>query len=443
MSNALKVREFYAPAHFGNTFEVAMQPEMMERLTEAKEWGFNRYSDWFDTADILNPYSGPSRFNLAQAMWQRKFEHYADAARLGFELGLCISPNHVFLDQVTPATAARLDSQDKRIFGQLVCPCKPGVTDMILDFYRRLFHDFADRGLSLKCVFFGAYDYGGCACETCRPWIITFGKLSRRIAALARDVFGPLETAVSGWYFSDDDYRQFAEWADHEAQDFCDAMIFQAPLGITTEGAWFKSMPRHSRARAFIHTPNGEKQNHDIYGHFGPNLAPERMEQTMTTLFQHQCDGLTAYSEGDMDEVNRAIVAGMGSGKFRNADEVLAAYAERHLGGDLSGWAAWLRGMGDIDAVDAKAARRIFDRLAATARPSWRLQALEAKLKMLEADRKVRAAKPGSAECEQAKRDFWHTKACLWRDAWKLGLGREIFKFDVAWAVPDWAVKKT
>lgn len=416
-----------------------MPYEMAGILAEARDWGFNRYSDWFDTLDALNLYAGPGRFNLARALWRRKFENYAEAARQGMDLGLMITPNHVFMDQVTPDTAATLDPADHRIFGQLVCPSKPGVQELILEFYRRLFADFAERGLALKQLGFGAYDYGGCACEACRPWIVRFGQLSREIAALARRQFGVIETVISGWYFSAEDYRLFAEWVDRDAPDFCDAMVFQAPLGAVTDAAWIQAAPHCASIRAFVHTPNGERQNHDIYGHFGPNIAPARMEQTVAALRARGGDGVTAYSEGDMDEINRAIVAGLASDRFQTADDVLKAYADRHLGGDVAGWSAWLRAMGDVETADAAAARREFNRLKPGARDTWRLRALEGKVLMLEADRRARAASPGGKAAALARRDFMQAKAVLWREAWKMGLGREIFKFDVPWGLPEWA----
>lgn len=85
-----------------------------------------------------------------------------------------ITPNHVFCNQVTRENEA---VNDGHIFGQLVCPSKPGVPEMILDNYRHLFGDFARRGLPLRALQACPYDYGGCACDHCQPWIVTFGKL--------------------------------------------------------------------------------------------------------------------------------------------------------------------------------------------------------------------------------------------------------------------------
>ena len=81
----LRVRELYGPSHFGNAYLVAGPQEMRAILSETRYWGFNRYSDWFDTVDLLNPYGRhDEHFNTPEAVWAQKFSHYTTAASLGF-----------------------------------------------------------------------------------------------------------------------------------------------------------------------------------------------------------------------------------------------------------------------------------------------------------------------------------------------------------------------
>ena len=150
------IRNLYCPSHFGNVFEVAFPEAMGELLSEARGWGYNYFSDWFDTIEVDDLYasSDPS-FSRARAVWERKFHNYAQAAAQGFKLGLTITPNHVFRNQVTTGNAAK---HNPRIFGQLLCPSKPGTLEIILGNYRNLFEDFKRRGLDLAMLSFGAYD---------------------------------------------------------------------------------------------------------------------------------------------------------------------------------------------------------------------------------------------------------------------------------------------
>jgi hypothetical protein len=433
MKTALRVRELYCPAHFGNSYEVAGRNEMHAILSEAKHWGFNRYSDWFDTVDIRNPYAKhDGLFDLPEALWAQKFNNFATAASLGLELGLVVTPNHVFMDQVTPENEAM--KLPGRIFGQLVCPSKPGVVDLILENYRRLFADFAARRLTLASISAGAYDYGGCDCPDCRPWIATFGCLTQRIVTLAREFFPRAAAELWGWWWSDDDHRDFTAWADREAPGFFTALAYHLPYGVTAYQK--RPIPAGCKARAFVHIGYGETRGIDVYGHYGPAVAPRRLEQTAAFLDQEEADGFLAYSEGDCDDINKAIIAGLTSAQYGSADTVLRAYTARHFGGDEGAWSTWLSSMGDVQKVDPARTRKEFDQLAATAKPGWRLAALGEKLTMIEADAAVRAQPEWNDAKLRAARAFWDAKERLWRGVWKLGLGRHAFKFD--WLAPDW-----
>ncbi|HEX2949114.1 MAG TPA: hypothetical protein VHV83_06050, partial [Armatimonadota bacterium] len=70
-------RELYAPAHFGNSYEVMAPYEMRAVLNEAKFWGFNAYGDWLDAADIKSPFNSPKNtYLLPQAIWEQKLSSF-------------------------------------------------------------------------------------------------------------------------------------------------------------------------------------------------------------------------------------------------------------------------------------------------------------------------------------------------------------------------------
>lgn len=428
MSESLTVRELYCPSHFGNSYEVVQEDEMRELLADARDWGFNRFSDWFDTIDLYDVYgAGHQHFNLPEAMWARKFENFTIAADLGLELGLVITPNHVFANQVTPENAA---VKGDLVFGQLVCPSKAGGTELILANYRNLFQDFAARGLRLRAIAACPYDYGGCACDACRPWIVAFGRLFQAIAKLAGEFFGPVEANLIGWWWSDADHRDFTAWADREAPGAFHAMIHHLPYGETAYAA--RPVPCGCRERAFVHIGYGTQAGDgDCYGHYGPVIAPGRVAQTVRNLFAQKAEGFMAYSEGAFDDLNKALLGGLASGQFLTADEVLAAYARKHLGGDAAGWAAWLAEMGTFAVIDVVRARQGFDRLRRQeARLSWRLEQLECRLIMAEADAAVRGRTAWDAAALRAAETFWSAKQRLYRQVWRLGLPRHICALD-------------
>ncbi len=428
----LPARELYCPSHFGNTYEATLSGEMSDRLAEARFWGFNRYSDWFDTIDLYDLYARNQRFyNMPEAVWERKFGNYTCAAREGFGLGLVVTPNHVFADQVTGDNAAQAGAH---FFGQLVCPSKSGVVDMILENYQRLFRDFTERGLRLSAISGGAYDYGGCACDACRPWIVTFGTLFHRIARLAREVFGPVEAELWGWWWTDEDHEQFTRWADARVPGFFDSLAYHLPYGKTEYEA--RPIPRGCSEKAFVHIAYGERSSRDSYSHYGANIAPVRLWKTVEALVARGAAGFLAYSEGDHDDINKAILGGLSSGRFRTTREILEAYAERYFGTDSEGWSDLLHRLGDFETIDAPDCRERFDRLAAGARDTWRLRQVEGRLKLAEAHQAVLAESEWTPARIAAANAYRQAKEELYRNVWRLGIQRHIFRFEGN--LPEW-----
>lgn len=428
MSSILSVRELYCPSHFGNTYEVALDNEMREILAEGRFWGFNRFSDWFDAIDLYNIYTKKHRlFNMPEAMWWRKFSNFQIASELGYELGLVITPNHVFSDQVTSENEA---VKSDHIFGQLVCPSRPGGTELILENYRNLFEDFVKRGLRIRSISACPYDYGGCACEKCKPWIVTFGKLAKQIVEMGRGYFGEVDADLLGWWWSDDDHRDFTDWADREAPGFFNSLAFHLPYGVTDYA--LRPIPKNCGERAFVHIAYSGfcENNNDSYGHLGPTIAPQRIEKTVQYLFGRKAQGFFAYSEGSYDEINKAVLAGLSSGRYESADHVLEVYARRYLGGDAKGWAAWIGKMADPGKIDLGKAQEELNALTENASPGWRLQQLRERLIMFQADATARSEKEWNPKRLNAAKSFWDAKERLWRHVWRFGLTRHGFRFE-------------
>ena len=95
---------------------------MRRVLAEAKHWGFNRYADWFDAIDCVDPFSGDPQYSLGNALWDLKRTHFRTAQSLGLATDLVITPNHVYRDQLKPEWLAK---RGPRIQGQLICPTSP------------------------------------------------------------------------------------------------------------------------------------------------------------------------------------------------------------------------------------------------------------------------------------------------------------------------------
>ncbi|MCC6696109.1 MAG: hypothetical protein IT365_10815 [Candidatus Hydrogenedentes bacterium] len=422
----LATRTLYAPGHFGNSYECLGEREYRALLTEWRDWGFNEYADWFDTIDCADPFVDP-HYNMGKALWDAKKRNFLVAQSLGLPCVLVITPNHVFLDQCLPDVAAK---KAERIFGQLVCPSTAAGRSVILKNYMNWFEDLARAGIHLRAISAAPYDYGGCACETCQPWILTFAKLSREIHAIAEQYHPGVQMRFIGWWWTEEEHRQFAEWANAEAPGWAKSMALHIPYGKDSVADVL--LPEGCARQAFVHIGYAEEASpKDVYAHLGPVIAADRLERTIAALEQQGCTGWMAYSEGVYDDVNKALLAGLSTHSFAETDTVLRGYSAKYLDGregQPEAWAAWLRPWGKPYAVDTSAADADFQKLGAAAvSDNWRLEQWRLKLELMKLNATIVAETEWTDTRLAAVDAFWATRERLMRDVYHLGPQRHVF----------------
>ncbi|WP_347244338.1 hypothetical protein [Thermogutta sp.] len=421
------VRTLYAPGHFGNSYEVMGENEMQEILQEALFWGFNRYADWFDMEDCADPFSGKRVYQLGHVLWARKKAHFLSAQRLGLACDLVITPNHVYVDQ---CRADWLATTNDKIFGQLLCPSIPEARAAILRNYENLFADLAASGVRVSALVAAPYDFGGCACDRCRPWILTFAKLCREIYEIGRKYHPKLAMEIIGWWWQPEEHQLFATWCDEHYPGWVSQMYLHIPYGQTDVASL--PLPQGCARSAFVHIGYADQAApRDVYGHLGPVIAPTRLEKTVHDLARHGCHGVMAYSEGVFDDVNKAILAGLASGRYSSTDEVLRAYAVRCLcatDANTAEWVAWLKLWGRPFEVDAAAAEKDLEKMLPVDRPgNWRVVQWRYKCKLMKDHQEVMRENEWSAERIAAAEHFFAAQEELQRKVWGLGPLRHIF----------------
>ncbi|MHB1357464.1 MAG: hypothetical protein ACYCZF_15965 [Anaerolineae bacterium] len=434
----LDYRELYAVAHFGSSYEVMGRHEMRDCLAEARWWGFNAYSDWFDAADLRDPHNNPRReFLLPQALFEHKLASFRSADELGLACSLAMTPNHVYLDQLRPDLLA--DTSEPRYFGQLLCPSIPEARTIIIDNALALVRDLYHAGVNLSSLSAGPFDYGGCACARCHPWITTFGQVYAEIALQARKYYPDLQVRLVGWWWTAQEEALFSRWANEHYPGLFVSFARHIVYGAAApEGEG--NRPEGCEKQAFVHIGYADQaEPRDVYGTWGPVAASGRLERTVRALESQAYHGWTAYSEGQFDDVNKALLAGLSSGQFATANEVLQAYAERYFaakGADRAGWAEWLTRWGTPFTADITRARAEFDLLARSATPGWRLEQWACKLRLFEAHRDVLAANTWDAGRLAAAETFTQVREELQRRVW--GLGRIRHVLNERYFQPSW-----
>ncbi len=431
-------RELYCPAHFGNTHEVMSAGQMREMCREARHFGYTVYGDWFDSADLKNPLNNPRNEHLLpQELWERKLRNFRIAQEEGLDTNLMLTSNHVYLDQLRDDLLADT-SGDSRMFGQLVCPSIPQAREIILRNARELFELLAASGVELGNLHGFAYDYGGCSCEKCSPWIVTMAELFLEELEIARDYFPEITPRLIGWWVTEEEHELLADWADRHAPGVFESCALYIPYGETRpEGR--PKLPAGCEPHAFVHIGYSSKPTspRDVYGIWGPVAAPDRLEATARDLADFGCTGYVTYDEGAFDDVNRAIWGALTSDRSDGAGEVLTEYAARYFraGENAPAWAEWLAQWGEPFDVDIHAARADFAKLVdGLDRPfivhdgrrlspelNWRLIQWECKLRLLDIDARLREVERWDDTAMELARKFVDERQWMQRKCWGIG----------------------
>jgi len=263
-----------------------------------------------------------------------------------------------------------------------------------------------------------------------RALILTFAQLAHEIYTIARKHHPDIKMDMTGWWWSAEEHRLFADWVDRNAPGWIDHMYLHLPYGATRVAD--VPLPKGCRRGAFVHISYAEQASpRDMYGHLGPIVAAERLQQTVIDLKAQGVTGIAAYSEGVFEDVNKAILAGLASGQYATADEVLEAYARRYFGVDSETarlWAAWLKAWGKPFDVDTQqSAATLESLLKKTPKGGWRLRQWELKQQLFAIHREIGPGTQWPPERLAAVDRFWAVQERIQRGLWGLAPQRHIF----------------
>jgi len=429
------VKEIYCAGHFGNWYECAWPNEYKEFLKEMKFWGFNWYSDWFVTTDSGNPENYYCASTLSQTLFERKRINYKNAYQLNFNLDLLICPNHVFLDQLKEEYLAKTGKKEtgQFIFGQLICPSNKKAREVILKNMEFIFKYLCEEKIYLKALTGIAYDYGGCLCEKCKPWILTWANLMREIYEIGKKYHPDIKLRFLTWWWSEDEYELMEEYVKKN-EGLVDAFVFHIGYDKTIYHA--KKIPLGIKKLAFIHIGYGDKEiqdgDIDVYGIFGPVIAPERLEETLKNLKEGRADGFVLYSEGCFDDINKAIVGAISSGMAKNSIEAIEMYIKKYFTEDEKYIERWknylLLWSKDKGSVDLDKAEKEFEILKENSKRNWRVDMWEARLKIEKVNRKIKIIDGWNKEKFELVEKFFEEIEHLYRDVYRVGPVRHILK---------------
>ena len=274
-----------------------------------------------------------------------------------------------------------------------------------------------------------AYDYGGCECEKCRPWILTFARLMKEIHSLAQRRHPGIEPWFCSWWWTPEEHAQFNDWAAREAPGWLKAMTMHIEYGQTRPKD--VPVPAGCRKLAFVHIGYGDQRDREVYGRQGAVIAPHRLPRTLDELRRLDFEGFQAYSEGVFDDVNKTLLAGLSSGRFAAPDAALCAYAERYFEATrerAADWAKWFARWSSGEKTPLAAFANGFSHLAEGVKPTWRLEHWRLKVELEMLDRAIGTPKAADWTRDRlALAERWFaTQEQLYREVYRLGPVRHV-----------------
>ena len=306
----MPVRGMYLATHFRNYYEDAPIEDVKRYVEDLSLWGVNSYLVWFGL-EAYNGIDDPK----AQAMLARLRALLQTVKDLGLHTSLgCVandgyknSPVELRADSRVGHNGYTKQTSPLCNLGPELCPSKPGVPELEMQYCQEKFDAF--KSIGLDYWFIAPYDNGGCTCAKCAPWGINgFLRMAEMEARAYRRAFPNGKLILSLWFF---DRWIDGEWAGITAKfnqhkpDWVDYVM------VDDFGGTFPRYPlKHGTPGRLpmLNFPEISMYAHHPWGGFGANPLPKYL-QSLWDVTKTKLSGGFPYSEGIYEDVNKVMVA--------------------------------------------------------------------------------------------------------------------------------------
>jgi len=213
---AMPERVLYITPHAHNFYEVKDAETIRPIVEESALWGINGLSVWMDESEFNDPYdnsvdSADTRRLLAKIKSLLKI-----GKDLGLKLGIVSCANDVYKNQLRPEIIAKGDVSWNH--AKLINPTIPAGRALLLRNKENFYRDLANSGIKLDNVLYFAYDTGGCFDDACKPWMVTFLKLTEDYAGVLQQYHPGARAYVTDWVASDEEGEMITDYLNQHPQ---------------------------------------------------------------------------------------------------------------------------------------------------------------------------------------------------------------------------------
>jgi len=311
------------PPQWGNAFMDAPAELLREYIEDMALWGSTDFVTLGFLWTLNNPFD-----EEADAESREKLKKITDlavyAGQLGMKIGYYVYPNTVYRDEV-----GLRELGGKFRYQQDACPSVPEVRKVLLEDRENIFRNAKQSGVELAYTINSAYDFGGCDCPKCEPWIPTHIELSKEVHAIAQKYFPKIKVFFTTWGYTPAEQKMLLEWLEREKPTWVEGVINRPALALPApyvSVGWqtiFACGPR------------------EVYGQMGSDPLPLFLPGKLKEFHDNGVRYIHTYSEGIWDDINNAIVV-RACRKPLDADvrETLAEYCHDRFGADWKDSAA-------------------------------------------------------------------------------------------------------
>lgn len=376
------MRGMYFAFH-NNWYSKAPLEKVLLYIEDLALWGMN------NLALHLHQYSDLESLE-AKANFERNHAIVAHAKSLGLRVGLLNSVNMAagMSDDEAPAhiLAAEFPDTDpaRRGFsGTRICPSVSDGFAYLSDKLSKYLEGFEDVGIDFVVSF--PYDAGGCGCERCWPWGARgYVTICKEFSRLAKERYPGCKFVLGTWCYdvletSDGEYDGL-EAVLAEDSSWVDSIMADGHEDFPA----YPLQPGTLAGLPIINFAEISMWGRFPWGGSGANPLPARF-QDIWNQSGHRLDGGLPYSEGNFEDINKAIFLQFFWNRDTTADETLRDYIRYEFGESYApelqeamyllekNYQQWAWERENVERAHA-IIMRVHEELPAWAREGWRWQ---------------------------------------------------------------------
>lgn len=292
--------------------------------------GCKRLRGLVNPYDMPDPYNSYVYYSTSMAIWNRKKEFLRIAKSLGLETMLFITHNVAYTNQMLPQWVG-VQSHERRVQGQVLCPSIPEARHVCLQNHENLFADLAESDVIIDKVCFGPHDDGGCGCEKCQPYYPVFLSMVIEIMDIVKKYFPRIKGDICGWWASQEEMRQLKDFAQNAAKEWFHSFQYSVTYQVFAVPPDIKKQTGNIPLSTFFHI-GFSNNNSDVYLKSGIHSAARRIQSVIASFEQAGCLGFHTYNESFGDHFNEYICNRLACNPDLDIAECTLAYCRRMFG---------------------------------------------------------------------------------------------------------------